>query len=234
MTQRILYIATLIGLFATFSLNAQETQPNEKNAEKIRGSRFIPYPNYPGSSFLNSKFLLGEIEFTDGSKVSRVGINYGTYRDELIYYNTTISTQIVIDKSSLKGFSFTDKNGDKRIFRRQFFNGYFHDDCFFEVLSDGKISLLAYRKVSLEACDTYNSKSGMAFTPAYSYYLYESGKGYIPVNCSRNSLLSKFSKPNIKLIKKTLRKNGVFISDETSFVNAWNLIAELNVEPVFN
>lgn len=234
MTRKTLFFFIICGLFCCTSLTAQETQSKNQSTEKIRGFRFIPYPNYSGAPFLNDKFLLGEIEFLDGTKTGNLGINYGTYRDELIYYNTAISTQIVIDKNSIKGFSFTDKKGDKRIFKRLYFTGSFKGDCYFEVLSEGKISLLVYRKVNLEASDTYYSKSGMAYLPSYTYYLYSPESGFLPININRSSLLSKFTKPNQKLVKKLLRKNGVYIADEPSFVKAWGLIIEKGLNPIMN
>jgi hypothetical protein len=231
MSAKLLYIISLIYLLSTgTSVKAQDIKLKYQDTEKIRGYRFSPYPNYTGSPFLNSQFLLGEIEFLDGTKIGNIGLNYGTYRDELIYYNQDISTQIVIDKISLKGFSFTDKKGVHRVFNRQYYSGSFQGDCFFEVLSSGKISLLAYRKVDLETCDTYQSKSGMAYQPAYVYYFYSKEKGYSPVNLNRNSFLSKFYKPDQKLVKKMLRKNGIFISDETTLVDAWNLVKESSLQ----
>lgn len=232
MARILLLIILFIGFCAVPSVSAQDDSLVNQYTEKIRGSRFIPYPNYTGSPFLNDKFILGEIELLDGTKIGNIGLNYGTYRDELIYYNTNISTQIVIDKNSLNGFSFIDKTGRKRVFRRQFFTGYFRGDCFFELLSEGKNSLLVYRKTNLEANSAYYSKTGMAYMPTYVYYIFSPQKGYDPVKISRKSLLSKFSKVDQKLIKKTLRKNGVFISDEMTFVKAWNLINELGLEPI--
>lgn len=233
MINKILYLVCLFCLCTAASVPAQDTQPKNQDIEKIKGTRFIPYPNYPGAPFLNNKFLVGEIEFLDGTKIGNIGINYGTYRDELIYYNTSISTQIVIDKISLNGFSFLDDKGVKRVFRRQYFTGSFKGDCYFEVLSKGDISLLVYRKVNIEASNTYYSKTGMSYQPSYSYYLYSPNKGYAPINLSKNSLLSKYSKTNQKLIRKTLRKNGVYISDEPSFVKAWNLINEYGIKSDF-
>jgi hypothetical protein len=212
---------------------AQEIQNQDSEHEKIRGARFIAYPSHPGSPFLNDKFLVGEVEFTDGSIQDNIILNYGAYRDELIYYNTAISTQIVIDKKSLNGFSFVDKKGGKRTFRKLYFKGSFKGDCFFEILSKGEISLLAYRKVNLEASDTYYSKTGMAYQPAYTYYLYSPEKGFTAINISKNSLLSLFSKTNQKLIRKTLRKNGVYISDEPGFIKAWELIRDYGIHPEY-
>jgi len=233
MLKRNYYILTLAGLLLATFLYGQELKPDNQSYEKIRGCRFIPYPNHPGYPFLNDKFLKGEIEFNDGTRLKDIVMNYGTYRDELIYYNSSISVQIVIDKISLKGFSFIDTKGNKRVFHRQFFNGSIKDDCYFEVLSEGDIELLVYRKVSLEASNTYYSKTGMSYQPSYMYCLYAPERGYIPLNISRASLLSKFSKADQKFIKKTLRKNGVIISDELSFVRAWNVIRENGLQPVF-
>ena len=229
MTNRILFIIIFFGLVAATSLTAQETQQKNWNTEKIKGMRFIPYPPYSGTPYLNEKFVLGEIDFTDGTKVENIGLRYSSFRDELIYYNTDISTQIVIDRNTLKGFSFTDALGFKRNFRRQYFDLFSHEERFFEVLSDGKIALLAFRKADLETCDTSFSKYGLAYQPASYYYLYSIERGYSPIKTSRSSLLSKFNKPNQKLVKKLLRKNSVQIIDEQSFADAWGLIAKSGI-----
>lgn len=234
MTYKKLYTLLLFALVSTAALFAQEIRQSSTNLEKIRGTRFIPYPNYSGKPYLNEKFVLGEIQLNDGTIIGNIGINYSTYRDELIYYNPAISAQIQIDKISLKGFSFIDKYGKKRVFHRQYGSALLHDECYFEVLSEGSVSLLVYRKVNLESCDTYQSKSGLAYEPAYQYYLYSPQKGYLPVNITRGSLLSKFSKSNQKVVKKLLRKYGIMVADESGFVKALSLIAEKGVDVNFN
>lgn len=230
MANRILYIIALFGLLASTSLQAQEELSKKWDTEKIKGSRQIPYAAYSGFPFLNDKFATGEIEFLDGSKAENPGLRYSSYRDELIYYNTAISAQIIIDKISLKGFTFTDDNGIKRVFRRQYYDGFLPGDRYFEVLSDGDISLLAYRKVVLQICPTYTDNTGklknMSYQPAYNYYLYNNKKGYELIRMNRNSLLSKFDKLTQKQVKRVLRKNSVLVNDEQSFVKAWNLIKE--------
>ena len=230
MTKRILFIIFFFGLIATTSISAQETKQKSWNAEKIKGTRFIVYPPYGGTPYLNEKFILGEIELSDGTIIGNVGLRYSSYQDELIYYNADVATQIVIDRISLKGFSFTDAKGIKRVFRRQFYDIYLHEQRFFEVLSDGPVSLLSFRKVDLETCETSYSKYGLAYNPAYRYYFYSAEKGYSPIKITRNSLLSKFSKPDQKLVRKTLRKNDIQIIDEPSFIKAWNLIKESGIK----
>jgi len=230
MANRIIYIITFFGLMATTSLTAQNEMSQKWNTEKIKGTRHIPYPAFSGSPFMNDKFIIGEIEFSDGTKTDSLGLRYSSYRDELVYYNTAISAQIVIDKISLKRFSFTDEKGTKRVFRHQYYNGFLPGDRFFEVLSDGDIALLVYRKVVLQVCPPYNDNAGklknMSYQLAYNYYLYNDKKGYELIRLNRNSLLSKFDKITQKSVKKILRKNKVQVTDEQSFVKAWNLLKE--------
>jgi len=232
MTNRILLII-LFGLLTAVTAKAQENSPQSLNTEKIKGTRFIPYPGYSGSPYLTDKFVMGEIEFLDGTKTGNLGLRYSTFQDEIIYYNSVISAQIIIDKISLKGFSVTGNKGVKRVFRRQYYNGLLHEERFFEVLSDGKISLLVYRKVDLETCDASYNKFGLAFQPSFYYYIYAADKGYSPIKINRSSLLSKFNKPNQKLVKKLLRKNKVLIEDEHSFISAWDLIKDKELEIIF-
>lgn len=239
MTNRILtiYIVSLFGLLANLTVSAQENMPQNWDNEKIRGTRHLPYPSAAGFPYLNDRFSPGEIEFVSGKKVANIGLRYSSYRDEIIYYNTGIAAQIEIDKISLKGFNFTDENGFKRIFRRQYYDGYLPNDRYFEVLSDGEISLLAYRKVGLQICPTYNDESGklknMSYESDYSFYLYAKDKGYTQVKINRSSLLSKFDKPTRKTVKKLLRKNGVQIADESGFIKAWYLVKENGIKIYF-
>ena len=230
MAKTILYLVSILLILSASNISAQSTDTGNQYGEKIRGTRFMPYPSYSGKPYLYDKFIFGGIELNDGTKISNIGLSYSTYRDELIYYNTEISAQIVIDKLSLKGFTLKETSGKQRIFRRMQSNNFSHEERYYEILYDGKISLLIYRKVNLEPCDTYYSKSGLAYQPAYIYYLYSAGKGFSALNLTRNSLLTKFNKANQKIVKKLLRKNGIFITDEVNLIKAWTLISEKDID----
>ena len=239
MANRILtiYIVSLFSLLLTTSVLAQENMPKNWDTEKIRGARHLPYPSAAGFPYLNDRFASGEIEFLSGIKVGNIGLRYSSYRDEIIYYNTAVNTQIEIDKISLKGFSYIDENGNKRIFRRQHYDGYSSNERFFELLSDGEISLLVYRKVALQICSSYTDDAGklknMSYQNDYTFYFYAKDKGYEQVKITKSSLLSKFDKTTQKAVKRLLRKDGVQISDETSFIHAWNLIKENGIKVTF-
>jgi hypothetical protein len=230
----LLQIVTYIGFLGSVTVSAQENLPKYWDSEKIKGTTNYPYPAAAGHPYLTEKFVRGEIEFPDGTKISDIQMRYSEYRDEIIYYNNIISAQIIIDKISLKGFSFTDSMRVKHVFRQQYYNGFSPGNRFFEVLVDGEVSLLAYRKVVLETCAPYSDVFGrlnnMSYQETFAYYLYHPRKGYESIRINKNSFLTLFSKPNQIQVKKILRKNGVKLNSEEGLVKAWKLIKEKQIE----
>ncbi len=229
MTTRIIQIMLL---FLTFSfaktVSAQETQNVKWDGEKIKGVRFLPYAAYQGFPYLINSWQIGKIEFESGESTDGLNLRYSTFKDELIYYNNTISAQIAIDKASLMGFSLQDGTGKTRIFRKQFYDGYMKGDRYFEVLSSGETNLLVYRKVSLQTTSAYKDQRGvltnLEYANDFQFYFYSPEKGYTSVKPNWLSLMAKFNKTDQKPIKKLLRKSKIRISNEESFVRAWKVI----------
>lgn len=238
MSNRIKHILFLaLALSFVFLAPAQET-PNENwEAQKIKGVRYLVDALYNGFPFLNDSWLPGKIEFTDGETADSLYVRYSSYKDELLYFNKTISAQIMIDKASLNGFSFTDKDNKIRVFRKQHFDGFMKGDRYFEVLTDGETDLLAYRKVNLNATSPYHDLNGilknMEYSTDYQFYFYSPEKGYTPVRLNRSALLAKFVKTDQKAIKKLLRKNRMQILDEESFIDAWETIVKEGFKIIF-
>ncbi len=229
MKRRIPIILILLNLLAASALSAQEVLPKNWNSEKIKGARFIPYATYQGSPFWSDGFVPGSIEMTDGTTISGLQLRYSSYQDELIYYNTDIYTQIIVDKVSIKGFSMTDERGAIHTFRQQTYDGPMPGNRFFEVLSDGDVTLLVHRKVLLLTCSIYGEvgkEKNISYQEAYNYFMFSKKKGYKLIKISKNSLQSIFDSSDQKMAKKILRKNNVTIRDENSFVKAWNILKE--------
>lgn len=238
MTYKIVY-TTLFLLVLTFASSAfaQETPAKNWDVEKIKGVRQLPYPSYMGFPYFTDTWVLGKIEMENGIVIDSLNLRYSSYKDELIYYNKDAVAQIVIDKHSLKGFSFTGKNGDNHIFRKLYYDDYQKSDRYFEVLSDGETSLLAFRKVSLDTSTPYKENSevlkNMVYNLNYSFYFYSPEKGYLSVRMNQLALLSKFDKLSQKQIKKLLRKNKIRITGEESFVTAWKIVEKEGYKVVF-
>ena len=102
-----LIVFILLSLLSASVLGAGSAAQNW-NGERITGSGLF-LCHLPGNPFFNDSFFPGKIELTDGTIIEALQLKYSSYRDELIYYNSEISTQIVIDKMSLRGFSLTDE-----------------------------------------------------------------------------------------------------------------------------
>lgn len=225
MRQRIKYILLFLLTWCFVHLNYAQNTVKNWDAQKIRGERQFSYPPYNGFPYLNEAWCLGKIEFTSGEVTDSIYVKYSSYKDEVIYYNKNVSSQIIIDKVTLKGFEFTDQDGLKHVFRKQHFDLSMKGYRYFEVLYDGKISILAYRKVILDTTSPYHDKNGilknMAYKLQYQYYFYSPEKGYTNVKLNKSRFLSKFEKPAQKPVKKILRKNRIRIEDEHSFVQAW-------------
>lgn len=230
MTFKIQHFFLLLFLaLCTFQSGFAQANLNKNwSAEKIKGTRQLPYASFHGFPFLNDSWAPGTVVFADGEVSDTLYMRYSSYKDELVYYNKAISTQIMIDKISLKGFSFKDKDGRIRVFREQYYDGFWKGERYFEVLSEGKTDLLAFRKVSLASTFAYKDEGGVLknqeYAQDYYYYFYSPEKGYISVKINRASLLTKFNKSLQQPIKKVLRKNRIHISGEDSFVAAWKAI----------
>ena len=216
---------------------AQESTNPSWDAQKIKGIRLLPYPSYTGFPFLTSEWCPGKVEFTNGEISDSLFVRYSSFKDELIYYNKTAGAQISIDKASINGFEFIDADGRIRSFRKQYFDDYLKGDRYFEILSSGETTLLAFRKVGLTTTPAYHDISGilknMAYDINYQFYFYSPEKGYTLVRISQSGLLSKFDKTSQKPIKKLLRKSRIKINGESSFILAWKAIEKEGYKVVF-
>lgn len=217
-------------LLLSLTVCAQQTPERTWSAEKLKGTRFFPYAPYRGFPFLNDGWVIGRVAFADGEISDTLNIRYSSYADDLIYYNRNISAQIVIDKASLNSFSFVEKNGFTRTFKKLYYNGFWKGYRYFEVLSDGEPELLCYRKVELVNTWAYRNEKGkmkdMEYSPEYVYYFYSPGKGFTQVRMNLASLLSNFDKTQQKPIKKMLRKKRIRVDGEISFIRAWNALKD--------
>jgi hypothetical protein len=226
----------LVWSFAQIACAQESTNPSW-DAQKIKGVRLLPYPSYTGFPFLTSEWCLGKVEFINGEVSDTLFVRYSSFKDELIYYNKTAGAQISIDKASINGFEFIDADGRTRSFRKQYFDDYLKGDRYFEILSSGETTLLAYRKVGLNTTSAYHDISGvlknMAYDPAYQFYFYSPEKGYTIVRISQSGLLAKFDKKLQRPIKKLLRKNRIKIDGESNFILAWKAVEKEGYKIIF-
>jgi hypothetical protein len=238
MTSRILHTALLFWAWSfTLSVFAQEPLNRNWDAGKIKGVRNLTNPSYTGFPFLNDTWDPGKVYFTNGEIADSLNLRYSSFKDELVYYNKAITSQIVIDKISLNGFMFTDKMNRARVFRKLYYDGFIKGDRFFEVLSEGQTDLLAFRRVSLAGTSVYKDEAGflknMVYNNDYQFYFYSPENGFTSVRINQGGLLAKFKKEEQIQIKKLIRKNKIRIFGEESFVRAWKVVEKEGYKVVF-
>lgn len=238
MTKYIIKSVSLFFMLCIVAFATAQTGPYKNwDSEKIKGVRHLPYISYSGSPFLNDNWMPGKVWFSNGETTDSLYIRYSSFRDELLYYNKVLSAHIVIDKATLQGFSFTGNDGNDRIFRKQYYDGFFKGDRFFEVLADGPTQLLAFRKVSIITTAPYKDERGIVknneYSNDYQFYLYSPEKGYTSLRPTLPSLLTRFSKPDQQQIKRLLRKSRIRVTGEPTFVLAWKAIAREGFQVVY-
>lgn len=238
MTSNIFYRILILFIVGFASSGyAQDVPVKNWDIEKIKGVRQLPYVSYAGFPYLTDAWVLGKIELESGVIIDSLKLKYSSFKDELVYYNKAAIAQIMIDKSSLSGFTFIGNDGHIHVFRKLYYDNFGKEDRFFEVLSEGETDLLAFRKVNLNTTTPYRTDSGimknMSYDLNYNYYFYSPEKGYTSVRLNYYDLLSKFDKVTQKLIKKLFRKNKISIIGEESFIHAWKLIEKEGFNVVF-
>jgi len=239
MNTKILHILLIVLFFAnSVIVNSQEPLNPNWDKQKIKGVRYMPYPPYSGSPFLNESWVSGKIEFSDGEVSDSLFLRYSAFRDELLYYNKEIASHIVIDKASISGFSFITGDGITRVFRKQYYDGFMSGDRYFEILSEGETDLIVFRKIILANTMPYKGEGGILldqnYVPAYQYYFYTPEKGFTYIRINTNAFLEKFAEKDQKAIKKLIRKNRIRITEEESLILAWKIAEKEGFKIIFN
>jgi hypothetical protein len=238
MTTKLLRLLFIVWLFSHSGItSAQEALNRNWEAQKIKGVRHIAYPTYTGLPFLNDTWVAGQVEFNNGEIADSLFLRYSAFKDELLYYNKALASQIVIDKISIKGFSYKDTDGNVKTFRKQYYDGYMKGDRYFEILSKGETDLLVYRKRNLTSTSPYKDEQQILkdqeYTNSYQYYFYAPGKGYAMVRPNLSAFLDAFSEADQKPVKRLIRKNRVRISDEGSLVLGWKIVENAGYKILF-
>jgi hypothetical protein len=230
-------ILLLLACFILPELQAQTGPSRGWDSVKIKGTKQEVYRVFEGKPYLTDGWCLGKIEFTNGETIDSLYLKYSSYKDDIIYFNEQIKTQIRIDKATVSAFSFKDENGVIHSFRKYPFDNWAKADRYFEILNTDSPNLMCYRKVNLNEVSPYHDKSGtlknMAYQQEYLYYFYFPDKGFSSVKPNKSSLLSHFDKDSQKAIKKILRRNRIDILDEFSFVVAWQTIQKHGFKVLF-
>lgn len=166
----------------------------------------------------------GDIFLNDGEIITNRLMRYDGLSDQLVVSSINEDVQLVIEKSTIKGFDINKFNSDKilhykKITIKNIYSGEYHE-AFLQVLVSGKTSLYAYRKIQ-------HVGSTNELQKYYSYVIIkEDGTVNHFLNYSRRYIASLFPEKK-DIFKPQLRKQHNRVRDEEHLIKAIELYNSL-------
>lgn len=198
---------------------------------KLTGEVFYLSLISNASHFLQPDWVEGTITLKDGDVFEGVRIRYMAYGDELVAYNSNIHTLFIIDKNTVKQFTFKTPLSSGNFTERKFINldslDVFLDRTYFEELYSGTIKLLAFYQIEETKVSPTIDRSGKLSDTEFQlktiYYILSNINRFTRFQLKNRSLFTLFPE-NKREIRKLFRKNKINIIDESSAVQAFELL----------
>ena len=229
-----LFILLLQGVAsAQYSgLHSENLNQNSNRLQgKLTGEVYYLSLTSNASHFLQQDWVEGTITLKDGDVFEGVRMRYMAYGDELVAYNSNISTLFIVDKNTVKQFTLKTPLSSGNFAVRKFINldslDVFLNRTYFEELYSGMVKLLVFYQIEERKISPYIDSSGKLSDTEFRlktiYYLLSKVNGFTRFQLKNRSLFTLFPE-NKKEIRKLFRKNKIDIIDESSAVQAFNLL----------
>lgn len=200
---------------------------------KLTGEVFFLSLNSNSSHFLQSDWVEGTITLKDGDIFEGVRIRYKAVDDELVAYNDNIQTLFIVDKNTVKQFTYKVPSLSGSYTERKFVNldslDTYLGRTYFEELYSGSAKLFAFYQIEEIKVSPYIDRSGKMndteFRLKTIYYLLSNELGLTRIQLKNRSLFTLYPESK-KEIRKTLRKSRIAIIDENSAIQAFKLLDE--------
>ena len=198
---------------------------------KLTGEVYFLSLTSNASHFLQKDWVEGTITLKDGDVFEGIRMRYMAYGDELVVYNSNIKTLFIVDKNTVKQFTFKTPLSSGNFAERKFVNldslGVFLDRTYFEELYSGTVQLLVFHQIEERKISPYIDSSGKLSDTEFRmnkiYYLLSKVNELTRFQLKNRSLYNLFPE-NKKEMRKLLRKNKINIIDESSAVQAFDLL----------
>jgi hypothetical protein len=200
---------------------------------KLTGEVFFLSLNSNSSHFLQQDWVEGTITLKDGDVFEGVRMRYKAVDDELVAYNSNIQTLFIVDKNTVKQFTYKVPSGSGTFTERKFVNldsiDTYLNRTFFEELYAGSAKLFAFYQIEEIKVSPYTDNTGKMrdteFRLKTIYYMLSNKLGLTRIQLKNRSLFTLYPE-NKKEIRKILRKSRITITDEHSAIQAFNLLDE--------
>lgn len=181
--------------------------------------------------FLQKDWVEGTITLKDGDVFEGVRMRYMAYGDELVAYNSNIHALFIVDKNTVKQFTFKSPSGSGSFYERKFINldsiDIFLNRNYFEELYSGTLKLLVFYQIEESKISPFIDSSGKLsdteFRLKTMYYLLFKVNGLTRFQLKNRSFFTLFPE-NKKEVRKLFRRNKINIIDESSAIQAFELL----------
>lgn len=221
-------IAQSAGLFYT-TLNENSNRLQGKLQGEIYYLNVMNNSNY----FLQPDWEEGSIKLNDGDLFEGLKMRYMAFGDELVVYNENNRALFIVDKSTVKQFTFNNSSSKQGFKQRKFINLDSLKDTqnktFFEELYSGSLQLLAFHRIEMKKVRPYTDVSGRLADTEYNletkYYISSEDNSLERIQL-KVSYIGKLFPENKKEIRQQLRKSRINIKDEKSAIQAFKILDE--------
>jgi hypothetical protein len=159
------------------------------------------YTNIEGTPYLHSEWLKGMLTLANEKSYNHMRMKYDEVKDKVYVEGANHEMIALVDK--VKDFNL-EFPVDGTVVNRHFKNGYLNipgtaADAYFEVLAEGKTSLLKRSSKIIQENKEFNSATiTKFFTESIRYYLYTGGRG-IQVKKDKKALLAALGNKQTEL-----------------------------------
>lgn len=235
----LLVVGVVLLTLKGITQNLDGWQPYAKSSNRLQGK--LQGQIYYLSTLSNANFFLqkdwvtGSITLTDGDVFSPVKLRYMSYGDELVAYNDNVRTLFIVEKNTVKEFTYTLAN-DPYNREIKFINldslNLPGGKSYFEELYDGSAKLLVYHFVNEVKVTPFTDNTGIMrdseFRPAINYFLLNQKNELFRIQRKKASFYKVYPEHK-KEIRKLFRKNRISLIDQNSLIQAFNLLDEAGI-----
>lgn len=188
---------------------------------------FSEYKQVKGSAYLLDDWMLGTIYLDDGNKMGDVQFKLDAFAHRIIIYQENLKRLVIAEKEHITGFVAEINNTNKTFKKILDVNSKtkVYDGCYFEVLTEGKVSLYKLNYKEILPIHDANSKYIEEFINGFSYFTLVNNE-YLHIRLGRNFLYRNFPEYKVQL-RKFIRKNKLNVRKENDSVIAVNYLNEI-------
>jgi len=213
--------------------NNNLNQDSNRMQGKLAGEIYYLNPVSNANYFLQPDWTIGTVMLKDGDVFEGIRMRYMAFGDELVAYNNNMRCLFIIDKNTVRQFTFREHIEAEVFAERKFVNLDSLDlplnRSYFEELYTGTGKLFSFHQIEEEKVSPYTGQNGKMYDVEFrlktTYYILTDFIGFSKIQLKKRSLYSVYPE-NKKEIKKLFRKNKINIIDQNSAIEALKILDE--------